>query len=305
MLYLQYISIKLSKYGYNMKKLIKLLVLKLVNLIKKLLPKNRFGDKIYALIDFLKAHRRFPKKQLIFNDVLYNIRASDEIVRPEICFTTDKEFVKLYIKSKVGDAFNIPTITILKTKEEVLNFKFPKRCVIKPTHSSGRVVLRKNGENLNLNEITNWLSENYYDEYREANYKYLKPKIIVEEFVFDQDDVDDIKFFCYQGKVKVIQWDFDRHTNHTRKLYDINWNDLQLAQAKPLSQKNKEKPKNLSEMIVAAEILSSDFDFVRIDLFTNGSSFYCGEITHCSDGANGRFDTARNEIQISKIIFGD
>ena len=283
-----------------MKKVIKLLL----RIIKRLLPKNRFGDKIYALIDFIKAHHRFPKKQLIFNDALYHIKTSDEILRPERCFTTDKEFVKLYIKSKVGDSFNIPTIAILKTKEEVLNFKFPKRCVIKPTHSSGRVILRKNGEDINLNQITNWLSENYYDSSREANYKYLKPKIIVEEFVFDQDDADDIKLFCYNGKVKVIMWDFDRHSNHTRKIYDRNWNDLQCAHTISLSQKIKDKPENLHKMIAIAETLSSDFDFVRIDLYTNNSSLYCGEITHIDASAGASFNTKENEYLISKIIFG-
>ena len=93
--------------------------------------------------------------------------------------------------------------------------------VVKPTHASGLVHFVKDTD-FDKSDFIDWLSLNYYNVSREANYRYLNPKIIVEEPVFGRKDVDDIKFFCVNGQVKVIQWDFVRHTNHTRMFYDRN-----------------------------------------------------------------------------------
>ena len=244
-------------------------------------------------------------EKLLFNDVLYKIKTSDEILLPDRIFTTDKEFVKLYIKAKLGDFYNIPTIAILKTRKEILDFKFPKRCVIKPTHLSGDYILRYNNEEIDLRKIINWLSDKHYRMGREANYRYLKPKIIVENFIFNTDSTDDIKFFCYKGKVKAVQLDIDRNQNHTRKLYDRNWNDLKTSTFYPLPSKMIKKPKNLDHMILAAEKLAANFNFVRIDMYTNDHVFFCGEITHVHENAGERFIPEENEKIFSKIIFED
>ena len=47
-----------------------------------------------------------------------------------------------------------------------------------------------------------------------------------------------------------------------------------LGRAKPIP-----RPKNLEEMIGIASRLSKDIDFVRIDLYSNGSRVWFGEIT--------------------------
>ena len=36
----------------------------------------------------------------------------------------------------------------------------------------------------------------------------------------------DYKFYCFKGKVKLIQIDFDRFTNHSRLIFDNNFNFL-------------------------------------------------------------------------------
>ena len=43
---------------------------------------------------------------------------------------------------------------------------------------------------------------NYYNRSREANYKMLKPKVIVEELIFNDENIKDYKFFCYNLKPK-------------------------------------------------------------------------------------------------------
>ncbi|MGA1015672.1 MAG: ATP-grasp fold amidoligase family protein, partial [Limisphaerales bacterium] len=75
-------------------------------------------------------------------------------------------------------------------------------------------------EPVDYDSLVGWLDINYYKKTREANYRFLDPKLIVEPPVFGRHNVDDIKFFTYKGKVRIIQVDMDRHTNHTRMLYD-------------------------------------------------------------------------------------
>lgn len=271
--------------------------------IFKLTPKNYYGDKFVSYIRFYRRHGRFPKNQMLFNDVLYKIKTSDEILDPVRGYTSDKEHVKDYVKGLLGDEFNVPTIDVLRSIDEVHAYDFPAKCVVKPTHSSGKVLFRLAAEELDVEQICSWLGENYYRTGRELNYKFLKPKIIVEPFIFGSDSIEDIKFFCFKGEVKIIQWDFDRHTNHTRKLYSAEWEDLGCSLGYPVSEKTKRRPKNLTEMISAAEILSKYFDFVRVDMFTNEEKFLIGEITHVHGNAGEQFYPKNAEKIISDIIF--
>jgi len=267
-------------------------------------PKNRVGDKFIAYINFIRCHRRLPNQNLL-NDYLFKIKTSDEILNVLRQFTSDKEFVKSYIGNCVGEELNVKTIAVLNNPKEIYAYDFTEGEVVKPTHASGLVHFVKD-KNFDKGELINWLSLNYYEVSREANYRYLKPKIIVEEPIFGRHDVDDIKFFCVKGKVKVVQWDFDRRENHTRMLYDRNWQSLNASLGYPKSTKSKDKPSKLSEMIEVTERLAEPFGLVRVDLFYDeDTENYCvGEITHCHGSSNERFDSRESEIRVSSVLFG-
>ena len=277
---------------------------KLFKLFLSQVPKNRAGDTLIAYMDFIRFHKRFPNKEFL-NDYLFKIKTSDEILNVLRQYTSDKEFVKYYISSIIGNEFNVKTKKILKTREEIQSYKFSLGDVVKPTAASG-LVMFINGPKINKDKIASWLDLDFYERTREVNYKYLKQKIIVEEPIFGRTDVDDIKFFCYKGRVKVIQYDFDRRENHTRMLYDRDWNKLNASLRYPISNKTPSKPSMLSEMIAASEKLAQPFSLVRIDLFYDDKTnqFLVGEITHCHGSANEPFDSKEAEIRVSKIIFG-
>ena len=94
------------------------------------LPHNRFGDKLFALVEFIKFHNRLPTRASTYNDVLYRIKASDDILDPLRVFVSDKEFVKLYVKAVVGDEYNVPTIDIIRSAAALDTSVFPAPCVI-------------------------------------------------------------------------------------------------------------------------------------------------------------------------------
>lgn len=261
---------------------------KLYSLILRLIPETHLGDHFVAFVTFLRLHRRLPSNKLLFNDVLYKIKTTDEIIDPLRVFVSDKEFVKLYVKAVAGNQFNVPTLKILHSIQEVNAYQFPTDCCIKPTHMSGKVILRKKNSPINYGEINGWLKKKYYSHTnREANYKTLKPKVIVEPLIFGSDNPMDYKFFCYMGKPRLIQVDIDRYIEHTEKFYDPEWNEMSFSIHFPRSRRSIEKPKNLDKMLEVASSLSSHFNFVRVDLYSNGDECLVGEITNCPGGATG------------------
>jgi hypothetical protein len=274
--------------------------------VNQLTPRNRAGDQFISWLWFVRYQRRLPDpRRRWFNDMLYAIKASDEIIEPLRVFTTDKEFVKLYVKAMVGDAFNIPTIAVLRSFEECRAYAFPDRCVIKPTHLSGTVILRRAGEPIDFDRIGRWFKRNIYVGTREANYRALTPKVIVEPYVFDNDNPNDYKFFCMNGEPRLIQVDSDRYTAHTRSLFDTHWNQLPYSFVYPLTVPPPPVPGNLAPMLDIARKLSAKFGFVRVDLYSDGREIRVGELTHCAENAQGKFHPEGSEVAASALLFGD
>ena len=290
----------------------------------QVLPENDFGDHLYSFISFIRMHRRLPSDKLLFNDVLYKIKTTKEISNPLRVFVSDKVFVKLFVKAVVGDQFNVPTINVLHTIEEVRDYVFPADCCIKPTHLSGEVILRKQNKPIDFEKISRWFKTSYYSKNREANYKTLSPKVIVEPLVFNTDNLYDYKILCYMGKPKLIQVSMDRHTGNTEKMLDIEWNELPFSMHYPWSRNQVSKPKNLDKMLEVARLLSQNFTLIRVDMYSNGEECLVGEITNCPGGATGfvpnlygkksnasdstqkttSVDLKTGEVIVSNIIFG-
>ena len=275
------------------------------DILRDLLPKDKHGDEIYALILFIRFQNRAPSEKLLFNDVLYKFKFLGELNNPLRIFVTDKEYLKLYVKAIIGDEFNVPTLKIIKSENDFLTYEFPESCVIKPTHASNHIFIRRNSQAIEYNKILDWLKLNYYLLGREVNYKNLIPKIIVEPIIFNEDYIKDYKFFCYKGQAKIIQVDFDRYINHTRKYFDTQWNELSFRLEYPRNEQQLSQPKNLPEMLNIANQLSHEFNLVRIDLYTNENQIYVGEITSCHGNATERFGSLEEEIYFSNILFGD
>ena len=274
-----------------------------------LLPKNRFGDKIYSFINFVFKLRRIPTNKMIFNDVIYRIKIGDEILNPLRVFVTDKEYGKIYLKSIVAEDYIIPTIKIFYNFNEIANYDFPDICCIKPTHLSGECILKTQDVKINYEKIKKWFFTNHYIRSREANYKILKPKVIVEPVVFNNFNINDYKFFCYKGIPKLIQVDINRYIDdgkkHRRQYFNTRWEKQNFSILYPQYEGDINKPLNLDHMLLVVTKLSksTNLDFIRIDIFTDNQKIFIGEITNLHDGAAGQFYPASAEALCSKIIF--
>jgi hypothetical protein len=267
------------------------------------LPESRMGDALFSLFQFLRFHKRLPNNSMSYNDVLHRIKTSDDILDPLRVFVSDKELMKLYVRSVAGDKYVVPTLGVIKSRAAVDAYEFPMQCAIKATHTSGCVIIRKQGEPVDRALIKSWFDFNYYRLNREANYKTLKPKVIIEPLLFGSWNIQDYKIFCLNGTPKLIQVDVDRYVGHKRKYFDASWNEQNFSIKYPRTDKVIPRPENLDEMLEVAAKLSENFWFVRVDLYSNGHETFVGEITHCADNADGRFSPPSAEQQLSSYLF--
>jgi hypothetical protein len=269
------------------------------------LPRNDFGDWLFALILFRYWHGRWPSRRRgTINDAMFRLKTSAEITRPLRVFVSDKEQVKQYVRTKLDDSFNVPILACLRSWEEVRRFDFPARCVIKATHMSGAVILRMAGEPIDLALPEEWLRTNYYEYARERNYRTLQPKIIVEPFVFDQNWPDAFRAFCVNGEPRLLHANIDRPGKLTRSFYDSAWNS-QPVFSSDRATVDFPRPANLDQMLQVARVLSRDFNFIRVDLYSDGTQVKVGELTNCPFDGLFPFDSRQSELLASRLVFGD
>jgi TupA-like ATPgrasp len=228
----------------------------------------------------------------------------EAILDPLRAFVSDKAQVKQYVTAKIGDDYNVPTIAVIDSYEKALGFPYPADCVIKPTHMSGEVIRRRAGSAVDFTKVRTWFYTDFYNLTREANYRHLRPRVIVEPYIFGQEAVEDYKVFCLNGRPFIIQVHLDRYTHHTQNLYTTDWEMLPVAIAYPIGP-GRPKPTNLNRLLDLAASLSDEFNLVRIDLYTDGRMILVGEITNCHQSALGRFMPAEGEEIMSRILFGE
>lgn len=269
----------------------------------KLLPYDVEGDLLFSLLLFVWRHNRIPSERGgLFNDYLFQMKKNRSCEKPIRKFISDKEYVKLFIAGVVGDKYNIPTIEIIPSKDIFKSFEFSESTIVKPTHSSGQAVMTS-ALPIDVTSFMWWFDIDYYQFGRELNYKDLDRKVIIEPLVFGSNNPADYKFFCFNGVPKIIQVDSDRFIQHKRDMYDSNWNLLDISFGYPRTEFGTPRPSNLTEMLDVASALSKNFDFIRVDIYSDGKSCYVGELTNVPENGCGLFDSNSSEKIFSEILF--
>lgn len=267
-------------------------------LMQALLPRNKFGDAVFASISFLYHHRRLPRwrRPVTFNDHLFAIKLRGELYDPLRQYVSDKLQVKDYIAGRVGPDYVLETLAVLESEAEVEAFRpLPQACVVKPTHLSGYFFLLGAGEMPDREEMKRWLRLNYYDLWREANYRYLRPRILVEAFfageaegATPEDITQDYKVFSIGGRVKFILSVMDRFGETNRLCYSRDWKRLPFLLDYEAEGEHP-RPERLEEMIAVAERVSADFSSVRVDFLAAGGRLKIGELTNVHMNAQSQF----------------
>ncbi|MCK0160272.1 ATP-grasp fold amidoligase family protein [Allomuricauda sp. F6463D] len=260
---------------------------------------------------FMKAYYEYytGKKLNLENPVDFNqkIQWYKLYYRPKILSQlVDKYEVRDYVKEKVGEQYLNELIGVYN-RPNMINFsELPNKFVLKATHGYHFNILVNDKSQLNLTKtkllLYKWLSKNQYKRGGlEWAYKYAKPRLIVEKYLEEigKEDINDYKFFCFDGEPKLLHVDIDRGTEHSRAYYDMDWNKLPVYQERfGCIEGEVEQPENFQEMIAVVKKLAEGFPFVRVDLYNLNKTIIFGEMTFYP--ADGRMEFIPEEY--NKII---
>lgn len=220
----------------------------------------------------------------------------------------DKYKVREYVEKKIGKQYLIPLLGVYDKSQDINYSELPNKFVLKLNHGSAYNIIVKNKDKANIKKINNqlekWLKEDYSKIKKENQYKNIDRKIICEQYISDKnDELLDYKFFCFDGKPEFVKIDFDRFSNHTMNYYDLNWNLLEIKEGKYQNYNgNVKKPENFQEMIDIVTKLSSEFQFVRVDIYNVDGKIYFGELTFTPASGKNKFTPLEEDHKIAERI---
>ena len=250
-----------------------------------ILPKNLAHKILYKLVMKKNLNLKNPAD---FNEkiqwLIVNKYGSSEGI------LADKFLVKDIVKKMNINGLYIPkTLKIYRDANDINLDELPDRFVIKCNHGSGKVFICNNKDNFDIEnakkELNHELKINFAKLSLEYQYGFIKPLIIAEEYLTDNNHKNplDYKFYCFNGKVESLLVCSNREKE--LKLDDFNkeWEKLDYTFEKFKSNENLQKPINFNNMIKIAEDLAKvnnkNMPFVRIDLYNINGKIYFGEYT--------------------------
>lgn len=247
------------------------------------MPKKMTTKLRYYYATGKKLNLKNPKD---FNEKIMYLMLNDFGELEQNC--ADKYMVRKYVENK--GLKNILTKLYGKyTNANEIDFDtLPTEYVLKTNHGCGGIIIKTKDSEINrekvIRDLNFSLKRNYAKETLEYQYENIKPCIICEEYLKEDNKIVpiDYKIFCFNGKAEFILVCGDRNKDITKVYYDLNWNKLNCTKKE---QKGKfDKPDNFEEMINIAEKLSKDFKFVRVDLYNIKGKIYFGELTFTPRG---------------------
>jgi len=194
----------------------------------------------------------------------------------------DKVNVREYVANKIGINFLNEFIFVYNSVEEVDFSVLPNQFVFKPNNSSGRILICKDKERLDIRKskriMKRWENENLYKITGEWIYKDIPYKLICEKFL--GANITDYKMYFTYGEFIATQVITDRKKGFFVDYFDDKWNHLDIERFDHQNYPDKiKKPINYDIMLEKGSLLSKEFPFSRIDFYNIDGRIYFGEIS--------------------------
>jgi hypothetical protein len=261
-------------------------------------------DLIYAVIH--GAHRFKAENGYLpplispttFNEHIFVRKYFGPLPMPSLA---DKLIAKTFAAARAGDEI-IPAVVWRDTTVSSLFTADvpPGRYALKPNHGCQWYMFLNLPEDLTSRrqeierKAAEWLNSRFGYKWGEWQYCAFKPELFLEEFIDFNGSLppDDYKFWCFHGKVRLIEIDADRATEVRSAFYTPDWIYIPVTYGETPIQ--RPRPSNLEAMISTAQKIAGGMDFARIDLYTDGvSQIRFGEITFTPGDAGLHFSDVR------------
>ena len=243
-------------------------------------------DALFLRLVFLLFMRRILhlRKPRTYSEALQWIKVHGALER--YAPYADKYGVRDYVARMIGPQYLVPLIGVWDEFDQIPWEDLPEQFVLKSTHGCSYNFVCRDKSSTDVaslrQTVTSWMSQNFYDENRESQYRYIVPRLIAEAYLEDDSGgLRDYKFTCFDGVPFMVEVMCDRdHENYAVDIYDRQWNLLpnnpkgRLNSVKPVV-----RPALLEDMFSTAAKLSAGFPFVRVDLYYVAGEIYFGELT--------------------------
>lgn len=231
------------------------------------------------------------KNPVSINEKLQYLKLNTYYNNPVITNCIDKYMIREYLIKK-GFSELLPELYgVYGSADEIPFAELPESFVIKCNHGCGFNIICPDKSKLDIenskNLLRTWMKQDYWKKYAEVQYKFIKKRIIIEQFL--GYDIFTFKFYCFHGVPKVM-YVSTRDENREKEYYDyfdMQWNHLNVSLAGHPNRPDYqciEKPENFEEMKKTAKALSEDFPFVRVDLYNINGRIYISELTFIPTG---------------------
>lgn len=235
---------------------------------------------------YITGHKLRLSPPIRYTEKLQYLRLFVYPKTPLVSMCAGRVSVRNYVKD-VGFEKNLIKIYGVFDKFEDIDFsKLPNKFVLKCSHACAFNYLCYDKEKIDYKKLKKqfdkWLKTDYGKKTVERHYSNIKPQIIVEEFLFENDKLPtEYKIHCFNGVAKsmyvVTSRGVDIHYNN----YYVDWTPFDGSQFNGWKKADYElkKPSNWDEMVLIAETLSKPFPFVRVDLYNIDGKIYFSEMT--------------------------
>ena len=247
---------------------------------------NRLDDRAYIE----KIYRAKMGKPLnlenpqLFNEKLQWLKLYDR--NPLYTQLVDKYRVREYIAEKIGEEYLIPLLGVWDDPDEIDFDTLPDQFVLKCNHNSGTgMCICRDKSKLDYDKVRKdlkkGLKENFYLRHREWPYKNVKPCVVAEAYIAEEnsDVLTDYKFFCFHGIAKIMYISRDYSDSPRTDFFDMDFAHLPIKVKDPHAEMPPKKPECFDEMKHIAEILSKNIPHLRVDLYCVQGRIYVGELT--------------------------
>lgn len=228
---------------------------------------------------------------------------------PLLIRTSDKLLVRDYVVDTLGEEgrkYLVPLIGHYQYPDDIPFDTLPKQFVIKANHGSGTNLIVKDKLQQSPKAIIalcyKWLCRAYGLSSYQWAYTKINKRILIEELLLKEngDIPEDYKVHVVKGKAVAIQVDYARQGDHSRTLYDTDWQVLPFTTAYP-QRIVSDRPSCLDEILRASITLAQPFDYARVDWYILGDRMYIGEITQYPGGGQDKFLPENYDLEFGQF----
>lgn len=239
---------------------------------------------------FLKKFGRWPdlKNPKTLNEKILKLKLEDYGKNELIKQCADKYRVREYIKDCGLESCLNKLLAVYDKPEEIEWDTLPESFALKWNFGCGYNILCQSKNNLakekTIQKLKKWGKEPFWAYFSELQYRNVKKKIIVEEYIGNADGTppEDYKFYCFHGKAYCVMLCLGREEGWPAfYFFDRNFNLMRINRDSVNAPEDFSlpKPKGLDEAFRIADRLSSGFPFVRVDLYVTDKGVRFGEMT--------------------------